>query len=118
MDSNLEKRSIADSFFKALKIGGLTAKEISERSGVRQASISSFRNGGDIYSSILQKLLDALPDAVYQQYLLLLSEKESPKKDGFSDDPIVDPIVDIENLAYQLRKNRLSKDNLSEKIDS
>ena len=116
MDSNLEKRSIADSFFKALKIGGLTAKEISERSGVRQASISSFRNGGDIYSSILQKLLDALPDGVYQQYLLLLSEKESLKKNGLPDDSIVQGIESIENLAYQLRKDRLNKDNLSEKI--
>jgi sugar-specific transcriptional regulator TrmB len=109
MDSDLEeKRSIADSFFKALKIGGLTAKEISKRSGVRQASISSFRNGGDIYSSVLQKLINALPDAVYQQYLLLLSEKESLEKDG-SQERTDDPIVErIENLAYQLRKNRLN----------
>lgn len=110
MDSDLkEKRNIADSFFKALKIGGLTAKEISKRSGVRQASISSFRNGGDIYSSVLQKLIDALPDGVYQQYLLLLSEKESLKKDGLQEQTDNDPIVErIENLAYQLRKNRLS----------
>ena len=102
-----KKRNIADSYFQALKIGGLTAKEISKRSGVRESTISNFRNGNDVYSSMVQKLIDALPKAVYQQYLLLLSEKESLEKDGFLERTDDDPIERIENLAYQLRKSRL-----------
>lgn len=69
-------RNIRQALFTALSQGDMTASELSKRSGVRKAAISGFRNGRDLSVTNLQKLIDALPEPIYLQFHLLLSEQK------------------------------------------
>lgn len=95
-------RNISDALFEALAVEGVTAKQLSQLAGCTEAQLSRFRNGGDIYSSVTQRLIDALPDRVYNQFVLLLSGQEAVKVNR-SDAQIADQILD---LALQLKKSR------------
>ena len=95
-------RNISDALFEALAVEDMTAKQLSQLAGCTEAQLSRFRNGGDIYSSVTQRLIDALPDRVYNQFILLLSGQE-PVKTNKSDAQIADQILD---LALQLKKSR------------
>ena len=97
--------NITNCYFRVLRLGKITAREISQKSGVTEANISKFRKGGDIYTSSYEKLLDALPEKLKKQYYLLLTEGESPQ---ISDTELELNIADrLENSAYQLRQNRI-----------
>lgn len=102
MQHREQHRDISQAFFEALAWGGMTAKELSEIAGVTQAQISRFRKGGDIYSSVVQRLIDGLPDRIYQKFLSLLDEKEKeiPRN---ADTEIINKILD---LAYDLKNSR------------
>lgn len=100
----MKERSIPQALFEAMAWGGMTAKELSQKAGTTEAQISRFRKGGDIYSSVVQRLIDALPDRIYNKFVLLLEGHQAPKNSNVQ---IADQIVD---LAYQLKQNR-SKNN-------
>lgn len=56
---------------ETLEVFNLSAKEISQASGVREATISEFRRGlKDIHTDNLERLLHALPQEA-KQYLFL-----------------------------------------------
>jgi transcriptional regulator with XRE-family HTH domain len=57
-------------FDLTLKEFGLTGKSIATKAGLREATVSNFRNGGDIRKESLEKLIEALP-ADAKQYLFL-----------------------------------------------
>ena len=101
----MNQRNISQALFEALAWGGMTAKELSQTAGVTEAQISRFRKGGDIYSSVVQRLIDGLPDRIYNKFLLVLDGYQAPKN---TDVQIADQILD---LAYQLKKNRATKKN-------
>lgn len=69
-------RNIRQALFSALLRGDMAASELSKRSGVREAAISGFRNGRNLSSENLQKLIDALPAPIYLEFYLLLSERK------------------------------------------
>ncbi len=69
-------RNIREALFTALSQGDMTASELSRISGVREAAISGFRNGRNLSSENLQKLIDALPGPIYLEFHLLLSERK------------------------------------------
>lgn len=69
-------RNIREALFTALSQGDMTASELSQISGVREAAISGFRNGRNLSSENLQKLIDALPAPIYLEFNLLLSEQK------------------------------------------
>ena len=96
----MNQRNISQALFEALAWGGMTAKELSQTAGVTEAQISRFRKGGDIYSSVVQRLIDGLPDRIYNKYLLLLDGYKPPKSTNVQ---IADQILD---LAYQLKQNK------------
>lgn len=103
-----EQRDVANCYFKILKSSRITAKEISQKSGITEANISKFRKGGDILLSSYQKLIDALPAELRKQYYLLILQGETPEK---SDKLLGLEIADrLESSAYQLRQNRM-RDN-------
>ena len=57
--------NFSEALDKALERYGISAKWLSEQSGVSQQMISQFRNGKQrIYSDSLKKLLTALPKEV------------------------------------------------------
>ncbi|MDJ0592995.1 MAG: hypothetical protein QNJ72_23910 [Pleurocapsa sp. MO_226.B13] len=100
-----KQSKIVSCYFQVLKLGRVTAREISRRSGISEANISKFRKGADIYNSNYQKLLDALPEKLRRQYYLLLLEGESPQA---SDRALELDIADrLESSAYKLRQNRI-----------
>ena len=65
--------NFSEALDKALERYGISAKWLSEQSGVSQQMISQFRNGKQrIYSDSLEKLLAALPGEVRDYYFGLL----------------------------------------------
>jgi len=63
---------LKDALFKAMDKCGLTAKELSERSGVTQAQISRFRKGEDLAFLTFQRLVAGLPREAYHQFTTTL----------------------------------------------
>ena len=96
----MNQRSISQALFEALAWGGMTAKELSRSAEVTEAQISRFRKGGDIYSSVVQRLIDGLPDRIYSRFIALLDGHEVPKS---ADVQIANQILD---LAYELKSSR------------
>ena len=94
----MSNRNISQAFFEALKLGDIKGKEISKAANVSEQQISRFRRGKDLYVSVLQRLIDALPAKDYEVFLSLLGKQIEPK----SDEEIAD---DIMNLANKLRNN-------------
>ncbi|MBD2006477.1 MULTISPECIES: helix-turn-helix domain-containing protein [Cyanophyceae] len=66
--------NFSEALDKALERYGISAKWLSEQSGVSQQMISQFRNGKQrIYSDSLEKLLAALPSEVKEYFFGLMS---------------------------------------------
>jgi len=66
--------NFSEALDKALERYGISAKWLSEQSGVSQQMISQFRNGKQrIYSDSLEKLLAALPNEVKDYFFGLMS---------------------------------------------
>ncbi len=95
-------RNISEALFEALAWGGMTAKELSKKADVTESQISRFRKGGDIYSAVVQRLIDGLPERIYHRFLELLRGDELTSTDV----QIANKILD---LAYDLRATRKEK---------
>ena len=65
--------------FEAVEKCGVTAKELSQSSGVSEAQISRFRSGGDIAFRNFQKLVDGLPPDALHKFTSLLSAPSEPQ---------------------------------------
>ena len=50
---------------------GLTGADLAEKSGLTTAQVSKFRNGGEIRTDSLEKLLASMPDDA-REYMMLL----------------------------------------------
>lgn len=57
-------------FDLTLKEFGLTGKAVASNAGLREATVSNFRNGSDIRTDSLEKLIKALPPDA-KQFLFL-----------------------------------------------
>ena len=93
---------LRQALFKAIARAEVSAKELSERAQVTPTQISRFRNGKEISSSTLQRLIDALPTDAYDYFHSMLAQ--SPK----NDDEITERLFE---LVSQLRKNRHSRNS-------
>ena len=62
--------NFSEAFDLTLKEFGLTGKSLAISTGLREATVSNFRNGSDIRSDNLEKLLGALPPEA-KQFLFL-----------------------------------------------
>jgi transcriptional regulator with XRE-family HTH domain len=59
---------------------GLTGADLAEKSGLTTAQISKFRNGGELRTDSLEKLLAAMPnDAQEYMMLLVLQNREADR---------------------------------------
>jgi transcriptional regulator with XRE-family HTH domain len=77
--------------FEAVERCGLTAKELSQRSGVSEAQISRFRSGGNIAFRNFQKLVDGLPPGAF-----LPTSSESQTSEEIANE--------LERLAQKVRR--------------
>ena len=87
MDKNYYKLSevtiyglmrFSDAFRETMFRYALTGKEIADRSGVSERQISRFRNGENLRTDSLEKLIQALPpDAREYMMLLVLQVREA-----------------------------------------
>ncbi len=91
---------LRQALFKAIVRAEVSAKELSERAQVTPTQISRFRNGKDVSSSTLQRLIDALPADAYEYFHSLLASKRK------SDLEIAEQLFE---LASQLRQSSISK---------
>lgn len=62
--------NFSKAFDLTLKEFGLTGKAVAISAGVREATVSNFRNGSDIRTDSLEKLIKALPPDA-KQFLFL-----------------------------------------------
>jgi DNA-binding Xre family transcriptional regulator len=62
--------NFSKAFDLTLKEFGLQGKTIAQNAGVREATVSNFRNGSEIRTDNLEKLIEALPPEA-KQYLFL-----------------------------------------------
>ncbi|EKU97124.1 hypothetical protein Lepto7375DRAFT_0998 [Leptolyngbya sp. PCC 7375] len=62
--------NFSKAFDLTLKEFGLTGKAVAVNAGVREATVSNFRNGSDIRTDSLEKLIKALPPDA-KQFLFL-----------------------------------------------
>ncbi|MEN8444086.1 MAG: helix-turn-helix transcriptional regulator [Cyanobacteria bacterium J06555_13] len=60
----------SNAFDLTLKEFGLTGKAVAINAGLREATVSNFRNGSDIRTDSLEKLIKALPPEA-KQFLFL-----------------------------------------------
>ena len=102
-------RNIREALFKALLQGDMTASELSKISGVREAALSGFRNGKNLSSENLQKLIDALPAPIYLEFHLQLGEQKMSRSQ------IADCIA---ILAKKLAEVERQQDPLRKRISS
>ena len=114
----MKNRNLSQALFEALDQDGMTAKELSKLAGVTEAQISRFRKGGDLYSSAVQRLIDALPTSIYNRFLSLLSNKEEVREQSQSSE--IKIAEQIWQLARELKRNRTqkNKDKLAKKLVS
>lgn len=82
MDNFLKKLELSKAFDKTLKDFELSARWLSESSGVSEKMISQFRNSRQrIYSDTLEKLLEALPSEAKLRFLgLVIGVEITPEK--------------------------------------
>ncbi len=90
-----EKTNLREALFQALAQAEISAKELSERAQVTPAQVSRFKNGKDISSSTLQRLIDALPPKAYNHFYSLIAPQKSEQE-------IAEQLFE---LASQLKQN-------------
>lgn len=54
---------------------GLTGADLAEKSGITATQISKFRNGADLRTDSLEKLLSAMPEDAREYMMLLVLQK-------------------------------------------
>ena len=75
--------NFSEAFDLTLKEFGLTGKSLAISTGLREATVSNFRNGSDIRSDNLEKLLGALPPEA-KQFLFLKVFVDDLTPDGIA----------------------------------
>ncbi|MDV3351449.1 helix-turn-helix transcriptional regulator [Leptothoe sp. ISB3NOV94-8A] len=75
--------NFSEAFDLTLKEFGLTGKSLAISTGLREATVSNFRNGSDIRSDNLEKLLSALPPEA-KQFLFLKVFVDDLNPDGIA----------------------------------
>ncbi|NJO94015.1 MAG: hypothetical protein HC820_06020 [Hydrococcus sp. RM1_1_31] len=91
---------IGNSFDKTLNRFGVSAAWLSRESGINQQMISRFRNGKEIQTDTLEKLLESLPTEVKEYFFALLlgrQVKVEPEQK-----------VDLEQLVDELDSDELA----------
>ena len=77
--------NLSEAFDKSLRKFKITARWLSEKSGVSEKMISLFRNSRQrIYTDSLEKLIDAFPPEARLYFFSLLSEENSIIEDNES----------------------------------
>lgn len=54
---------------------GLTGSDLAEKSGMTTAQISKFRNGSELRTHSLEKLIDSMPEDAREYMMLLVLQK-------------------------------------------
>ncbi len=91
---------LREALFKTITRAEISSKELSQAAGITPAMLSRFKNGKDISSSTLQKLINALPPEAYSYFHSLLTPKQESDRD------LVEQLFE---LASQLRQSSISK---------
>ena len=98
---------LRNALFIAIDRCGLTAKELSEQSGVSQAQISRFRKGEDLTFSTYEKLIKGLPREAYHQFCaLLMVEQMNNQELG---DLIMTAVTQLQKKSVELPFDGLEK---------
>ena len=104
-----EPRNIRQALFGALEDTNITAQSISKVSGVGNSLISNFKTSGSFNCKNLQKVIDSLPEEVFERFIELLQnykrENDTPK---VSDNQIV---LELRQIAQQYAANRKREAN-------
>lgn len=98
---------LRNALFTAIDRYGLTAKELSEKSGVSQAQISRFRKGEDLTFSTYERLVKGLPREAYHQFCaLLMVEQMNNQELG---DLIMTAVTQLQKKSVELTSDGLDK---------
>ncbi|ESA36032.1 hypothetical protein N836_09115 [Leptolyngbya sp. Heron Island J] len=101
--------NFSKAFDLTLKEFGLTGKSLAISTGLREATVSNFRNGSDIRSDNLEKLIGALPPEA-KQFLFLKV---------FVDDLTPEAIATMLGLlASRLKETQSSEDHMDSSVVS
>jgi transcriptional regulator with XRE-family HTH domain len=112
---------LSKAFDKTLKDFEISARSLSEQSGVGEKMISQFRNSRQrIYSDTLEKLLEALPFEVKLRFFsLLLGEEITPERlvVGMGEAELSSLLLAIADQIYP-KKTQKSAISIEEKVAS